>query len=461
MLCPCGCSLTLACNLLLNMRALSVLQRACVRQIALTCSARWRWTESKSFSSTIQEKHTPSNAMFKHLTSKIKATGPISVAEYTREVLTNPVLGYYVKNDMLGADGDFITSPEISQIFGELLGIWCVSEWMAAGKPKEFQFVEFGPGRGSLASDVLRVFSQLRAVLGGTAVSVHLVEVSPRLSEVQARSLTGDLNQVSRSENDPAYRRGTTGTGLPISWYRSLDDVPKGFSIYLAHEFFDALPIHKFQKTKRGWREMMVDIDPEDADRLRFVLVPAPTLASSALIQPDESREHVEVCPEGGVVIQKLSGRIVEDGGAALIADYGHDGTGTDTFRGFRGHKPNDVLSAPGTADLTADVDFSYLRRLAGGRVACFGPVAQRTFLQNMGIDVRLQVLLQNSPDASTRAQLTRGFDMLTDPAKMGDRFKFFALLNHNRLAPPPPAEKGKKRAPAPLPVAGFSELKL
>ncbi|XP_061099199.1 protein arginine methyltransferase NDUFAF7, mitochondrial [Conger conger] len=453
------------------MRALYVLKRACIQQIAFTCTARWRWTQSRSFSNTIPEKHAPNNTMFKHLTSKIKATGPISVAEYMREVLTNPVLGYYVKNDMLGADGDFITSPEISQIFGELLGIWCVSEWMAAGKPKEFQFVEFGPGRGSLASDILRVFSQLRVVLGGATVSIHLVEVSPRLSELQARSLTGDRNQVFASENAPAYRQGTTSTGLPISWYRSLDDVPKGFSIYLAHEFFDALPIHKFQKTERGWREMMVDIDPEDAARLRFVLVPAPTLASTTLIQAGESRDHVEVCPEGAVVIQKLSTRIVEDGGAALMADYGHDGTGTDTFRGFRGHKPHDVLSAPGTADLTADVDFGYLRRTAGDQVACFGPIAQRTFLQNMGIDTRLQVLLRNCRDASTRAQLIRGFDMLTNPAKMGDRFKFFALLNHNRLAPPPPlekgkltplhlGEKGKKMALAPLPVAGFSELK-
>ncbi|KAJ8290572.1 hypothetical protein GJAV_G00014740 [Gymnothorax javanicus] len=434
-----------------------MLGRACISPINFTCSAvRWRWKLRNSFSSTITEKHSQeTNAMFKHLTSKIKATGPISVAEYMREVLTNPVLGYYVNNDMLGADGDFITSPEISQIFGELLGIWCVSEWIAAGKPKEFQFVEFGPGRGSLASDILRVFSQLQPVLGGTSPSVHLVEVSPWLSKVQAQMLTGDQNQVFGGEDNPIYRRGTTGTGLPISWYRGLDDVPKGFSVYLAHEFFDALPIHKFQKTKQGWREMMVDIDPEDAGRLRFVLVPAPTLASSTLIQEGENREHVEVCPEGGVIIQKLCSRIVEDGGAALIIDYGHDGTRTDTFRAFRGHEPHDVLSAPGTADLTADVDFSYLRRLAGEEVACFGPIAQCTFLQNMGIDVRLQVLLRHSPDDLTRAQLMRGFDMLMSHSKMGNRFKFFALLNHNRLAPPP------LRNRAPLPVAGFSELKL
>lgn len=360
---------------------------------------------------------------------------------------------------MLGADGDFITSPEISQIFGELLGIWCLSEWIAAGKPSQFQMVEFGPGRGSLANDVLRVFSQLKPALGDAAVSIHLVEVSPRLSQVQAQCLTGDQSQVAASEEEPVYRHGTTSTGLPISWYRRLDDVPRGFSIYLAHEFFDALPIHKFQRTEKGWREVMVDIEPEEPDKLRFVIVPSPTLASSTLIQADEKRRHVEVCPEGGVVIQRLANRIQEDGGAALIADYGHDGNKTDTFRGFRGHQLHDVLASPGSADLTADVDFSYLRRMAGASVACVGPVSQRNFLKNMGIDTRLQVLLRNCADPGVRAQLIQGYDMLTNPRKMGDRFQFFSLLNHNRLTRPEQPDVEKKKPPAPLPVAGFSEL--
>uniref|UniRef100_A0A6Q2XUA3 Protein arginine methyltransferase NDUFAF7 n=1 Tax=Esox lucius TaxID=8010 RepID=A0A6Q2XUA3_ESOLU len=415
------------------------------------------------------ERPIPGNSVLRHLTSKIKSTGPISVAEYMREVLTNPVTGYYVQNDMLGPDGDFITSPEISQIFGELLGIWCLSEWMGAGKPSHLQLVEFGPGRGSLISDVLRVFSQLSGALGGATVSVHLVEVSPKLSQIQAQCLSGDQSRVSASEDEPVYRQGTTAAGLPISWYRNLDDVPRGFSVYLAHEFFDALPIHKFQRTEKGWREVMVDVDPEEPDKLRFVIVPAPTLASTQLIQSDEKRQHVEVCPEGGVIVQRLANRIAGDGGAALIADYGHDGTKTDTFRGFKGHKLHDVLASPGSADLTADVDFSYLRKMAGAMVACMGPVSQRSFLKNMGIDTRLQVLLRNCADPSTRAQLIHGYDMLTNPAKMGERFQFFTMLNHIRLTGPEPKqpELGAKmapvprKAPAPLPVAGFSELGL
>ncbi|XP_060722254.1 protein arginine methyltransferase NDUFAF7, mitochondrial [Tachysurus vachellii] len=433
----------------------------------LTPSLKAPWTRmlSRSCSSSSSEKQSPRPSILRHLVSKIIATGPITVAEYMREVLTNPVSGYYVKNDMLGADGDFITSPEISQIFGELLGVWCVSEWMAAGKPKTFQLVELGPGRGSLTSDILRVFSQLQSVLCGVSVSVHLVEVSPKLSEVQAHSLVGGTTQVCVSEEESVYRTGTTHTGVPVSWYRRTDDIPRGFSIFLAHEFFDALPIHKFQRTEKGWREVMVDIDPDKRDKLRFVVFPAPTLASTTLIQADEPRQHVEVCAEGGVIVQKLAARISEDGGAALIADYGHNGTKTDTFRGFKGHKLHDVLQDPGSADLTADVDFSYLKKMAGEAMVCFGPITQKDFLKNMGIDARLQVLLRSCKDSSTQAQLLHGYSMLTDPEKMGHRFQFMSLLHPSRLAQPE-EEKGvrmqrRTKSTAPLPVAGFTELGL
>ncbi|CAG5997486.1 unnamed protein product [Menidia menidia] len=360
-------------------------------------AARWQVSRSAHSSS---EGDKPPPSILKHLTSKIKATGPISVAEYMREVLTNPVTGYYVKNDMLGPDGDFITSPEISQVFGELLGVWVLSEWMAAGRPKKLQLVELGPGKGSLAGDILRVFDQLRSVWKEASVSLHLVEVSPTLSQLQAQHLTGGGSQGAEPKDGPAYRRGHTPAGLPVVWTRRLEDVPEEFSIFVAHEFFDALPIHKFQKTDKGWREVMVDIDPEQPGQLRFVLLPNATLASASLVQPDERREQVEVCAEGGAIVQQLARRISRDGGAALIADYGHDGTKTDTFRGFKAHRLHPPLLAPGSADLTADVDFSFLRRMAGGGggVACLGPLPQRRFLQNMGIDARMQVTGELDP---------------------------------------------------------------
>ncbi|XP_061901008.1 protein arginine methyltransferase NDUFAF7, mitochondrial-like [Entelurus aequoreus] len=411
------------------------------------------------YTSSPEDKNGPS--MLRHLISKIKATGPISVSEYMREALTNPVTGYYVRNNMLGAEGDFITSPEISQIFGELLAVWVISEWMGAGRPNQLQLVELGPGKGSLASDVLRVLGQLQSVLGGASVSLHLVEVSPALSRLQAQSLTGTRSQEADSEDDPVYRQGRTDGGVQVSWYRCLEDVPRGFSIFLAHEFFDALPIHKFQRTKRGWREVMVDIDPDNPGQLRFVVAPSPTLASTTLVQADERRDHVEVCAEGGVIIQRLARRVAEEGGAALIGDYGHDGTKTDTFRGFKGHQLHQVLTTPGSADLTADVDFSYLRRVVGGGVACLGPVSQRTFLKNMGIDTRMQVLLRNCSDLTTRQQLISSYDMLTHPAKMGERFQFFGLLHLSRFAKPKTATglKLEKKSPAQLPVAGFTDM--
>ncbi|XP_008311834.1 protein arginine methyltransferase NDUFAF7, mitochondrial isoform X2 [Cynoglossus semilaevis] len=408
---------------------------------------------------------TPRQCMLRHLTSKIKATGPISVAEYMREVLTNPVTGYYVRKDMLGPDGDFITSPEVSQVFGELIGVWVLSEWMGAGRPKHLQLVELGPGKGSMSSDVLRVLGQLRSVLGEASVSLHLVEVSPALSRLQAEKLTGSGSREADNEDEPVYRRGETKDGLPVSWYRNLDDVPAGFSIFLAHEFFDALPVHKFQRTEKGWREVMVDLHPQNPDELRFVIAPSPTLASSTLVPTGERRDHVEVCAEGGAIVQQLAKRISEEGGAALIADYGHDGTKTDTFRGFKGHQLHDVLKSPGSADLTTDVDFSYLRSMAGESVTCLGPIAQRMFLKNMGIDARMQVLWKSCSHDSTRQQLVSSYDLMMNPAKMGQRFLFFSLLHHGRLAPPPPPPPSsglkleKRQRPAPLPVAGFSEL--
>ncbi|XP_069371488.1 protein arginine methyltransferase NDUFAF7, mitochondrial [Paralichthys olivaceus] len=447
----------------MKMRSLVVLktQQLISRVSSSSAAVRWRAAQTRLLCSSSPDEAKRRPSMLRHLTSKLKATGPISVAEYMKEVLTNPVTGYYVRNNMLGPDGDFITSPEISQIFGELLGVWILSEWMGAGRPKQLQLVELGPGKGSLASDVLRVFSQLQSVLCESSVSLHLVEVSPVLSRLQAQTLTRDSSREADAEDELVYRRGETAAGLPVSWYRRLDDVPTGFSIFIAHEFFDALPIHKFQRTDKGWREVMVDIDPEKNDQLRFVVTPSPTLASSTLVHDDERREHLEVCAEGGVIVQQLARRIVEDGGAALIADYGHDGTKTDTFRGFKGHQLHDVLASPGSADLTADVDFSYLRRMAGGGVACLGPVTQRTFLKNMGIDTRMQVLLRNCSDPSTRKQLISSYDMLTNPAKMGERFHFFSLLHHSRLAKPKRATgmKLEKTSPAPLPVAGFTEL--
>ncbi|GFG40096.1 hypothetical protein Cfor_10983 [Coptotermes formosanus] len=364
------------------------------------------------------------------LRAKIKAVGPITVAEYMKEVLTNPVAGYYMHRDVIGETGDFITSPELGQLFGEasMVAIWCFSEWQKMGSPIPLQLVEMGPGRGSLAVDILRVFERFGAA---NEVSLHLVELSPHLRQVQSEALLVTITRPQQTEL--YYQSGTTATDIPVFWYNSVQDVPRQFSCFLAHEFFDALPIHKFQAraslTEDGWREVLIDIDPAAGrDKFRYVMSQTPTPASKLLIKADEKRDHVEVCPEGGVILEHLAVRLEEDGGLALFADYGHDGTKTDTFRGFRNHQLHDPLVDPGSADLTADVDFSYFRACVEDKLLMFGPVTQRDFLKRMGIDVRLQILLQNC-DEKQKQNLLFGYHMMVDEDKMGERFKLFSLF--------------------------------
>uniref|UniRef100_H3AFM2 Protein arginine methyltransferase NDUFAF7 n=1 Tax=Latimeria chalumnae TaxID=7897 RepID=H3AFM2_LATCH len=383
-----------------------------------------------------KKKNSQLTPMLKHLLSKIKSTGPITVAEYMREVLTNPVMGYHLHKDMVGADGDFVTSPEISQIFEELLGVWC----MAAGKPKAFQMVELRPGRDTLTSDVLRVstnFSLLKS-----EVSVHLVEVSPKLSEVPA--------QVLMERKRRQMGKGATKAGFPVFWYRDLQDVLRGYAFYLAHEF-NALPIHKFQKTE----QVLLDMDPQVPHNFCFVLVSSPTMASKTLLQAGEKRE---LCLGGGVIIQRLTDRISEHGGAVLIADYRHTGTKTDTFRGFCGQKLPDVLTASETPDLTADVDFSYLQRMRG-KVATLGPITQQQFLRNMGIESPITSAAEKLHIQQLK-HLTDGYDMLMIPKEMGERFKFFSLLPHSKLSTPTKEKKSSnKHGPPSPPVVGFRHL--
>lgn len=204
-----------------------------------------------------------SNTLAKNLHQRIKATGPLTVAEYMKQVLTHPGVGYYMHRDVFGEQGDFITSPEISQMFGEMLGVWMLNEWQKFGSPTPLQFVEMGPGRGTLIADILKVFGHFDKL---NTASLHLVECSPALSEIQARKLCTTYSNISDSK---IYRDGKHKSGLLVKWYQNLADVPKGFSIYLAHEFFDALPIHKFHKTNHGFREVLIDID-EETDKLKF-----------------------------------------------------------------------------------------------------------------------------------------------------------------------------------------------
>jgi len=381
----------------------------------------------------------PETALLKHLKQTILFKGPITVAEYMKQVLTNVAGGYYMNNDVFGVQGDFITSPEISQMFGELIAVWCVNEWMNSGSPNQLQIVELGPGRGTLADDMLRVITKFPGLKD--AVSLHLVEVSPFLSDIQFDKLSlaaPPMHVKDHCAVEGCYKSAKSRhNSIPIQWYKHLSDVPKARSFYIAHEFFDALPIHKFQKIDGRWHEVLIDIDEgkTTSNHLRFVLAPTDTAASRLLltVADDDYRDHIEMCPDAATMVTELSNRIDEFGGFSLIADYGHCGIKTDTFRAFRDHKLVDVLSEPGTADLTADVDFSYLKRFVNTeQVSSFGPVTQEHFLHSMGIATRLQMLFSNANDEQRKSLLT-GYDMLTNPNKMGDRFKFLALMQRRQ----------------------------
>ncbi|KAK9511470.1 hypothetical protein O3M35_000118 [Rhynocoris fuscipes] len=380
--------------------------------------------------------------------------GPISIADYMREVLTNPKSGYYMKNDVFGQQGDFITSPEISQLFGEILAVWTISEWQKLGKPIPCQLVEFGPGRGTMLKDILRVYKRLGIFEEEEGLSVHLVEVSRAMSNIQAEMICDENSVKLLDETNPSnlgcYQTALCKqTSAPVFWYSDLQFVPKLFSIVLAHEFFDALPIHKFQKVGNEWKEVLIDIAEGSETELRFVLSRSPTPASVLLTKNESKHDHLEISPQTGVIMEELARRLEENGGFALVIDYGHNGDKTDTFRAFKRHSLHDPLVDPGTADLTADVDFSYLRKVTADKLISLGPITQRTFLSNMHIDTRLKMLLAKCPNMETQNNLLSGYHMLTDQDKMGDRFKMMAFF------PLVLTEFIKK-----FPVAGFEDIK-
>lgn len=319
----------------------------------------------------------------------------MTVADYMRRVLTNPAAGYYMHQDVFGSKGDYITSPEINQVFGELISLWCLMEWQKVGAPSPVQLVELGPGRGTMIQDILRVLTRYDI---HRDMSLHLVEVSPHLANAQAARLC--YKQSDHPEgSEKYYLQGETVSGVPIYWYKCLEDVPLEFSVILAHEFYDALPIHKLQKMEDTWKEILIDVNKtsESPDQFAYVVcqneTPMSKLAKT-LISKDETRDHVEYSTEQEAVSKNISERLESHGGFALIMDYGHEGEKGDTFRSFKSHQLHSPLKDPGTADLTADVDFALLKRHFSTDDKCitFGPVTQRQFIQEMGGDTRIKV---------------------------------------------------------------------
>lgn len=353
------------------------------------------------------------NPLTKLLRRRIEAEGPLTVAEFMTAVLLHPEHGYYVRQDPLGADGDFVTAPEISQMFGELIGLWCAVAWRQMGSPSPVTLVELGPGRGTLMADALRALKMAPDFL--SSADVRLVEASPALRSRQRESLSGHA----------------------VAWHDGIEDLPEGPIVLIANEFLDALPIRQLVRGEGEWHERLVACDDRG---FRFALDGAPsplaTLLPRALHDGAALGEIAEVSPAVLGLARFIAARIARHGGAALFIDYGHaESAPGETLQAVRDHQFADVLTEPGTADLTAHVDFDAFAR-AVDDVAVHGPVLQGAFLERLGISERSRKLMESaSPDL--REAVETAYRRLTDPDEMGELFKVVAITGRN--APPPP----------------------
>jgi SAM-dependent MidA family methyltransferase len=371
-------------------------------------------------------------ALGDELARLIALEGPIGVDRFMALALGDPRHGYYMTRDPFGAAGDFVTAPEISQIFGELLGLWCADLWLRLGRPAPVRLVELGPGRGTLMRDMLRA---MRVVPGlHEALDVHLVETSPVLRRAQARTLAS--------------------SAVAPSWHADLAEVPGGPLLLVANEFFDALPIRQFRREADGWHERLVGLD--DEGRLRFGTAPEPE-AALARSAPDGA--VLEICPSGIEVMRSIAGRIAADGGGALVFDYGHPGGFGDTLQAVRRHAFADPLMDPGEADLTAHVDFGALSAAARQRGAVpWGPRPQGEVLRALGLAERADALARAHP-AEAPAVKAAVHRLAGDaPDGMGRLFKAMAVMPAGIVAAgfDSPASPGEASGPA---GAGGQEL--
>ncbi len=356
---------------------------------------------------------TPLELILKQL---ILQDGPVNIARFMELCLAHPTYGYYMTRDPLGRAGDFTTAPEISQMFGELIGLWAADCWQKMGAPTKVALVEFGPGRGTLMADALRAAKSVPDF--NTALEVHLVEISPVLREIQRAAL---INHK-------------------IAWHYSIDTLPACPNIIIANEFFDALPIRQFMKQPSGWHERLVGLDKNN--ELVFGLSSNSTQTlklgyPSTLVGEGDPKDRVrgvkngaifEISPASQDIIKSLSTHLKSHSGAALFIDYGHTQSGFgDTLQALKAHKMVSPLEHVGEADLTAHVDFEKLAKTAlnaGLKVAQL--TTQAAFLEQLGIHQRAETLIKNAKLEQQKLDIQSALLRLTDTAStgMGNLFK-------------------------------------
>jgi NADH dehydrogenase [ubiquinone] 1 alpha subcomplex assembly factor 7 len=333
------------------------------------------------------------SAIFERL---IGHSGPISVAHYMAESNAR----YYASKDPFGEDGDFITAPEISQMFGELIGLWLADMWIRAGREEPVHYIELGPGRGTLARDAMASAKRY-----GLTPRVHFVETSTQLKDIQLGTMPGAI------------------------WHDDLSTVPyNGPILLVANEFLDALPVRQMVKTPDGWRERMVGF--QDG---RFVPVAGhmpmdPAVPEARRNAPDGT--IIETCPGAAAIMYEVAGRLVEQGGAALFIDYGSDVVRDgSTLQAVRSHRKVDPFAMPGEVDLTAHVDFASLAPVVESR-GCrwLGTVPQGRWLRALGIEARAEALAQFAPQHA--AAIRSATDRLIGEGQMGLLFKVFGMAS-------------------------------
>ena len=339
------------------------------------------------------------------LAARIRADGPMDLSDYMAECLLHPAHGYYATRDPFGAAGDFTTAPEISQMFGELVGASLAGWWEAAGCPGPVRLIELGPGRGTLMADALRVMARVP----GLDPTVHLVEASPTLRAAQSRAV-------------PAARH-----------HDRLEDVPPGATLLVANEFFDALPIRAFVRDGPGWRARTVGLE---GGALRLGLSPAAPLPALDHRRADTADgDVVETRPAADGVLRALAERLLAAPGAALVVDYGDRRSLGDTLQALRGHAPEDPLAHPGEADLTAHVDFGALAAAAPGlRRTELTP--QGVFLERLGITQRARALAARLAGDALESHVA-AHRRLVHPEAMGRLFKVLGLVSPGSPCPP------------------------
>lgn len=344
------------------------------------------------------------------LARQIASEGPMRLSDYVAACLLHPEHGYYTTRMPFGRAGDFTTAPEISQMFGEMIGAWLAQVWTDQGCPDPFLLTELGPGRGTLMADALRVIARLPAMR--SAARVHLVEASPALRARQAAALPD---------------------AAPV-WHEDLSTLPDGPPFLIANEFFDALPIRQFVRTGDAWAERVVGLTN---DALSFGLSPPRSMPMLAdRLSDTRDGDVVEHCPALPAITSGIADRIARNGGAALVMDYGGWGGLGDTLQAMRAHGYADPLAEPGQADLTAHVDFRALARaFAASGASVTGITDQGVFLERLGITARAHTLAQSLTGPALDSHVT-AHRRLTHPKEMGRLFK--AIACHPTGTPPP-----------------------